>query len=384
MAKTKKRSDGRYQKLITIGRKPDGSLARIAVYGRTLKELETKVANIQVEIEEGIFLSGSDITFGKIAETWINYFKTDIGEKMKLRYKGVLNGHLSPLNDIRVKDLKPLHLQMIINKMHEDGYAQKSMQIVKQAASQVLDLALQNQMVYRNVFEKTKIPHVDAVEREPLTEEQKSLILKTWKGHRMGVPALVLLYCGLRRGELLALLWSDIDLKANTLRVSKAADMPRNETKIKKPKTKAGNRVIPIPDILSPVLEDARRKAESLYVCPSVKNGGVMSAQAYREAWNSYMHYLNIQAGGRDASRSNPKVIAMDPFTAQQLRHTYATMLYDADVDVKTAQKLLGHKDLTVTMKIYTHLSAKKETIGIDRLNNHLSEEFGQKTLMNA
>jgi len=109
-----------------------------------------------------------------------------------------------------------------------------------------------------------------------------------------------------------------------------------------------------------------------------------MSAQAYREAWNSYMHYLNIQAGGRDASRSNPKVIAMDPFTAQQLRHTYATMLYDADVDVKTAQKLLGHKDLTVTMKIYTHLSAKKETIGIDRLNNHLSEEFGQKTLMNA
>ena len=62
----------------------------------------------------------------------------------------------------------------------------------------------------------------------------------------------------------------------------------------------------------------------------------------------------------------------------------YATMLYDADVDVKTAQKLLGHKDLTVTMKIYTHLSAKKETIGIDRLNNHLSEEFGQKTLMNA
>ena len=343
MAKTKKRSDGRYQKLITIGRKPDGSLARVAVYGKTIKELE-----------------------------------------LKLRYRGVLNGHLSPLNEIRVKDLKPLHLQMIINKMHEAGYAQKSMQTVKQAASQVLDLALQNQMVVRNVFEKIKVPHVEAEEREPLTEEQKALILKTWQGHRMGVPVLIMLYCGLRRGELLALMWSDIDLNAKTLKINKAADMPRNVTKIKKPKTKAGNRIVPIPDILVPVLESARRQAESLYVCPAVKTGGIMSAQAYSEAWKSYMHYLNIQAGGKDRSRSNPKVIAIDTFTAHQLRHTYATMLYDADVDVKTAQKLLGHKDFSVTMKIYTHLSAKKETIGIERLNNHLNEEFGQKTLMNA
>ena len=109
-----------------------------------------------------------------------------------------------------------------------------------------------------------------------------------------------------------------------------------------------------------------------------------MSAQAYSEAWKSYMHYLNIQAGGRDRSRSNPKIIAMDPFTAHQLRHTYATMLYDADVDVKTAQKLLGHKDLSVTMKIYTHLSEKKEAIGIERLNNHLNGTPDQKALMNA
>ena len=74
----------------------------------------------------------------------------------------------------------------------------------------------------------------------------------------------------------------------------------------------------------------------------------------------------------------------MDPFTAHQLRHTYATMLYDADVDVKTAQKLLGHKDLSVTMKIYTNLSEKKEAIGIERLNNHLNGTPDQQALMNA
>ena len=89
------------------------------------------------------------------------------------------------------------------------------------------------------------------------------------------------------------------------------------------------------------------------------------------------MHYLNIQAGGRDRSRSNPKIVAMEPFTAHQLRHSYATMLYDADVDVKTAQKLLGHADFGVTMKIYTHLSAEKETAGIEKLNEHLDQLLG-------
>ena len=90
----------------------------------------------------------------------------------------------------------------------------------------------------------------------------------------------------------------------------------------------------------------------------------MMTNTAWTTSWNSYMHYLNIQAGGRDASRSNPKVVAMDRFTAHQLRHTYATMLYDAGVDVKTAQDFLGHADPTVTMNIYTHLSSQKKGEG--------------------
>ncbi len=98
------------------------------------------------------------------------------------------------------------------------------------------------------------------------------------------------------------------------------------------------------------------------------------------------MHYLNICAGGRDKVRTKnengkvcfiPAVQAMEPFTAQQLRHSYANMLYDADVDVKTAQKLLGHADFSVTMKIYTHLSAEKESMGIDKLNEHLDQLLG-------
>ncbi len=388
MARAKKREDKRYEKKITVGRNFDGSLNRISVYAATQKELESKVAEIKVQIEQGIYLSSDTALFGKIAENWIEHFKPTISEKMRLRYKGIIKGKLQPLAEMRVRDLRPMHLQVIINEMAKDGYAQKSMQMVKQTASQILDLAMQNDLVYRNVFEKIKVPHVDAEERQPITEEQRELILNTWEGHRMGVPALIMLYCGLRRGELLALLWTDIDFKAKTLSVSKAADMPTNATTVKKPKTKAGTRIVPIPDAIMPALLRARREAISMYVCPAMHTGDIMSAQAYTEAWSSYMHYLNLCAGGRDKVRTKnengkvcfiPAVQAMEPFTAHQLRHSYATMLYDADVDVKTAQKLLGHADFSVTMKIYTHLSTEKESAGIEKLNQHVTEHLGNR-----
>ena len=388
MAKTKKREDKRYEKKITVGRNADGSLRRISVYGTTKKELERKVAEIETDLERGIFLSTETVTFGAVAENWITFFKPLISEKMRLRYKGIIDGHLKPLEEMKVKDLRPMHLQRIINEMAKAGYAQKSMQMVKQTASQVLDHAMQNDLVYRNVFEKLKVPHVESVPREPITAEQRDLILRTWKGHRMGVPALIMLYCGLRRGEMLALLWTDIDFKAKTLSVSKAADMPTNATTVKKPKTKAGTRLVPIPDAIMPALLRARREAISMYVCPAMRTGDIMSAQAYTEAWSSYMHYLNLCAGGRDKVRTKnengkvcfiPAVQAMEPFSAHQLRHSYATMLYDADVDVKTAQKLLGHADFSVTMKIYTHLSTEKESAGIEKLNQHVTEHLGNR-----
>lgn len=83
----------------------------------------------------------------------------------------------------------------------------------------------------------------------------------------------------------------------------------------------------------------------------------MMSETAFKCAWSSYIHYLNIQAGGRVASRSRPKLIVIDKITPHMLRHTYATILYNAGVDVKSAQCFIGHAHINMALKIYTHLS---------------------------
>jgi integrase len=188
----------------------------------------------------------------------------------------------------------------------------------------------------------------------------------------MGLPALLLLYCGLRRGELIALTWNDIDINNRTVNVNKAAVFDDNQTLIQSPKTEAGIRTVPLPEILYDAVRASRRATETALVCPAA-DGRMMTKTAFNKAWRSYMHYLNIKAGGRDASRSHPKVMAIDNLTPHMFRHTYATILYNAGVDVKSAQRFLGHADINVTLKIYTHLSAQKETEAIAALNRHLS-----------
>jgi integrase len=185
-----------------------------------------------------------------------------------------------------------------------------------------------------------------------------------------------MLYTGLRKGELLALEWNDVDLNAALLTVNKSAWFDNNRVGIKVPKTEAGFRTVPIPALILPILREAKEKASSTFVCPSAQ-GKRMTHTAYNAAWTSYLGYLNLKAGGRRGSRSNAKLQLIEEFTAHQLRHTYASMLYDAGVDPKSAQKFLGHADLQVTLKIYTHLSAEKENGSVAALNRFLSSGDG-------
>lgn len=184
---------------------------------------------------------------------------------------------------------------------------------------------------------------------------------------------MILLYCGIRRGELVALTWRDVDLQQRYLDINKAVYFDANTPIVKPPETKTSIRKVPIPNRIFDMLCEAKKNATSMMVCPST-TGAMMTQEAFKRAWQSYMHFLDLAAGERDRSRSNPKVIAVDKLTPHMFRHTYATMLYDAGVDVKSAQRFLGHADVVTTLRVYTHLSADKEQEAIDTLNRHFDK----------
>ena len=378
MARLKKRDDGLYQRYVTIGRKSNGKIQRKAIYARTQKELEAKVAEYKEKLANGMLPIYEKATFGEFAEMLCKDYKPTISDGVRKQYVSIVNNHLAELKPIRLTELRNAHLQTIINRMAMNGYSTKVMSHVKQVASQVLRLAQDNDILVRNVFERVKIPSIEPKKRLPLSEEQIQLVKETFRGHRMGVPVMIMLYAGLRRGELLALQWSDIDFQKHVIRVSKSiAFEAKNQARVKKPKTAAGTRSVPIIDPLYEILSDARKGTKSIMVCPSAK-GTMMTDTAWKTSWDSYMHYLNIQAGGRDRSRSNPKVIAIEPFTPHQLRHTFITMCHEAGVDVKVTQEIAGHADIHTTLMVYTHLTNAKREEGIRTLNAHLKSKDGE------
>ena len=358
-AKNKRRADGLYSVQLTIGYNANGSPKRKTFYGHTMKEAEGKRAEYEEKLRHGTLAANEKATFGEVAAAWLTYKRGQLGErglKQFNRYQSIVNNQLLPLQARRVKELKPADLDMILSEYAQKGQAKKTL--------------------------KVKIPAAPETERKPLTDEQVRLVTDNWQGHRAGVGALIMLYCGLRRGELIPLTWRDVDLEEKTVTVNKSVDTVSNTYTVKQgAKTEAGSRVVDIPDFIIPALREAKASADGLLVLPGA-DGGLLTNQGYKRLWESYMHYLNLCAGGRDKKRTKnedgkpaftPALQVIEPFTAHQLRHTYVTMLYDAGVDAKSAQALMGHASLEMTLKIYTHLSQRKKADSIGKLNEYLS-----------
>lgn len=380
-AKIEKRPDGLYKSSVVIGRDAKGKYKRKYFYAKTIKELNLKKSEFERKLRLGILTDREEATMLEIGQEWLQYKSAFVSDRTYVRYKNIFNKHLKPLHPYRLLDLKATNLQSILNAMAKKEYSRKTISEVKQTASQIMEYALMNDILYRNVFQAVKVPKAGKCTRLPISQVQIDLIRSAWSEHRMGIPSLLMLYCGLRRGELIALTWKDVDLTNKTLSISKAATTTSNQHTLKAPKTEAGKRLVPIPDFLVEILR-SHRASSSMMVCPSA-TGTMMSSQAWKRAWDSYMHFLNLKAGGRDRSRTNPKVIAVEPFTPHQLRHTYATLLYNAGVDAKSAQEMLGHANVQTTLEIYTHLSREKKSTAIASFNSYLNgQNEVEKNLM--
>lgn len=373
MPKKKRRSDNLYHKNLVLGKRPDGTYIRQSIYGKTQKELDQKVMEITHQLNNGIQVWENDILFETLAVIWFNQYNPDASDHWKYRTESIIRLHLNPyLGQMKIRDLRQLHLQAIISSLAKKGFATGTLKAIKQTAVRIMKVAVGSDLIMRNPFAEVKVPFKEQQPRRALTEVEISLITDNWRGHKYGPLAMIMLYCGLRRGEALALTWEDIDFKERVIRVSKSVQSLRGVTKIKEPKTKNSIRSIPIPNILFSVLMEIR-KPKGL-ITPD-KNGHLYSSNAYTCEWLSYTNFLNKCAGGQNGKGTNiPRVQVIDHITAHMLRHAYATMLFDANVDVKSAQRFLGHADVEMTLAVYTHLTKYKEDKAIDALNAHLEE----------
>lgn len=372
-----KRSDGRIAVQIYLGKDENGKRKYKTVYGATQKEANRKADEIRAMLGKGLDVTAQNDTFSVWCGRWLQGKKSEVSAS---HYGNLISTakHLDglgnrPLSEIRLFDISDIINDLAAYNPRTGKPSSKKLLIdVKAIASQVFCLAIDNRIIDYNPAQNVRIPkNAPKSRRTPIDDEQIAWIENT--PHRAQCAAMLMLFAGLRRGEVVALTWSDINLKDGTLTVNKSVEYVTNTPSVKPTtKTEAGNRIVPLPTVLWDYLR--KQPKESVYVCPGM-DGGIMKAAAWRRMWESYMAELDIKYGMRmrpAKSKFDPHKggIVIKTFTAHQLRHTYATMLYDAGVDILTAKELLGHSDVKTTLDIYTHLSRtrkKKSVVVLDQ-----------------
>lgn len=387
MLKNKPRSDGRYQSKVYVGN-VGGKPTYKYVYAETNKELQQKILELKSKLGKGVDIRADHECFDYWGRKWLDLKAYEVSENwnkaLNCNYK-----KLEALYSRPITSLCPIDLQEILIRLSGNGYSRRVLKAVRDIACGVMQLAADNRVIEYNFFLSVPVPAAKkpVQQRRALTEEEQRWITDT--PHRAQTAAMIMMYAGLRRGELIPLLWSDIDLDERTISVTKSTESIDGIPRVKDGgKTVNAERIVNIPLLLCDYLRKQPRK--SLLVCPSA-SGEMMSDSAWRRLWESYLNDLNlkygdwancIQTNGSRPSKFAPgeKPMLIPAFTAHWLRHTFITLMYLAGVDVLTAKEQAGHADIKTTLSIYTHLDKQHKKNNLSKLDDYLSEKNGKKT----
>lgn len=377
------RADGRFEKKIYLGLK-DGKRQYKTVYGKSWAEVEEKAIQVKLSLRKGIDVSADRDSFDQWAQRWLKLKRTSVSAGRYETYKTDVD-KLAPLKYIPISKISTYNIQDIIldlateiNPRTGKPAAKKTLLGVKSAAVQIFNMALTSRVIEYNPAIAIEIPaNAATTNRRALTENEQQWIIET--PHRARRAAMIMMFAGLRRGELIPLTWGDIDLGNRTIQVNKSVEMIGGKSVQKDTaKTAASIRTIDIPQKLADYLAEEKppNVLPGTLVCPSAKCT-MLTDSGWKRMWSSYLADLNMRYGDipeEIKSKHNPHGIPfkIPQITAHWLRHTFITMMYLAGVDVLTAKEQAGHADIKTTLEIYTHLDSKFKRNNMDKLDIYL------------
>jgi len=390
------RPDGLIQVSLQIGYKPDGRPDRKYFYGHSRAEAERKRDAFKLQRAAGSTFD-PDIT---VAE-WVSIFKQTYRTRVNEAYLKLddvpYNRLVKRLGKMRVVDVRENDLQKALNELSGKSYS--TLDKYRQAMKRVFERARKNKIISENPAEDLILPTYVKGSHRALERWEVEHILANWDNEatRAGLWVLLMLLCGLRRGEMMALNWNNIDLEKRTLKVCEVAVIQSNRTTIEqRAKTDAGLRIIPICQTLYFALMSVPEDQREGVVCRSAK-GKLLTESAVSRGLETFCNVLERILNGEPPLRpgrrtdlerkkaEKEKTLPPDrkhfSFSAHDLRHTYATALYDAGVPVKAAQYFLGHADIRMTLELYTHLSHEKEDASRNQMVKYLDSWVDKRML---
>ena len=329
------------------------------------KEVEKKVIEFENNINRGAVINDKNMKFSDWCDTWLELYKKKNIEKATYNmYESVIRNYLKPeLGFYKLSGIKESHIMDMLNKMDKKGITRRK-DVALLTVKQILEKAVDNDYVYKNVAKNIKIKKHIAKEKNPIPQKYIDLLQKYAEIDSRAFLGYFMVYTGVRKEELVPITYEDIDYDKKTLRINKAVHFEKNQPILKKTKN-TEIRFVPIVDELFSLLDH-----NTGLLFPNQK-GKMMSDTTTKRKISYINNFIKEKIEEENSKRKDDeeKEIFI-PFTAHQLRHTYACILHKAGIPLKEAQYFMGHKDVKMLLNIYTHLDEKDKETASNLLND--------------
>jgi integrase len=358
----RERADGRWEVRVDIGRGLDGKRRRKSVFAATQADAVQQLRKLGGRAANGQLLTTSTPTVATYLDEWFKTNSDAWRPSTRRSYRGAIDLYLAPsFGKLRLEQLTPQAVQRWLTQHKTDHGARRRITLAHATLRSALSDAQRLQLVTINAAELVKVPQPTQRPIAPLDVAQSSAFLKVANTHRLGALFSVALACGLRLGEACGLRWDDVDLETGEVRVRQQLQRVGKRLVLQELKTEKSRRTLMLPDVcIKAVREHRKRQLQERLKAGDkwIETGLVFTSYAPRGDARKVGGPLEPRNVVRAlhailASADEPKLPRV---RFHDLRHSAASLLIAAGVELVEVSMLLGHSELRVTADLYSHL----------------------------
>lgn len=342
------------------------------------KDAEKRLNELIHKLNNGTFIKPGKVTLNEYLKSWLSdYCKPNLAPRTHELYSYICVKHITPtLGNILLVDLRPQHLQRLYAEKLSSGLSNRTVQLIHITLHKALKNAVKTGLLIRNVSEAVDTPKIQRPEMKVMNESD----INNFLDHAKETPYYALFYTclftGMRRAELLALRWTDVDLILCQIYVTRSMQYldsasPGNRISFKEPKTKKSRRLISLSPSNAIVLREHQESQNNLRLCldhPALTDNDLV--------FSKYDGYPLLPGSITHAWTRLARRCGLHGVRLHDARHTHASLLLKQGVHPKIVQERLGHGSIQITLDTYSHVAPGLQQAAANKFDDIVFSEI--------
>lgn len=365
------RKDGRWQGQFCNGRDPKtGKLRRHTIYGKTQKEVATKLRAATASIDRGTFQEPSKITLSEYAKEYTKNYLTALSPYTRESYRIALDKHILPaLGEYTLTQLSHRQVQAFVSSLGTNGkhLSPKTIRNIHGVLHSMLDAAVRDEILLRNVSDRCSLPHVVQKQIRAISSAELATFLDAIADEPFRNIFFVDIFSGLRQAEILGLRWPDIDWANHCIYIRQQLQQNQNKGDFSyylAPPKEGKERCVVLAESTMQVLREQQQRQQQMEL---------IAHPVWDNQWdlvftNDFGKPLNRRTVYKHLKRVL-RSCGLGDCSFHSLRHSFATISLENGDDIKTVQANLGHYAASFTLKTYAHVTNQMQQNSAERMD---------------